>query len=109
MSKEYDVTMKTLVDLSPSVWPRYLGLPVDVAMLVDTDESTTIAASDKVLMITKPTPFIFHLEFQSSEDAQVSKRLLSCNALLYARHELPVCTLYSTRAKPRHSRPESPI
>lgn len=73
MFNQFDVTMKSLVERSPSAWLRFAGIEAPEALLlededfasIDSDLTTITTACDKVFRISAPCPFLFHLEFES--------------------------------------------
>lgn len=90
MSKPFDATLKTLLELSPGDWPVLLGLPAGVTRVVDADTSTVSGAADKVLHVTGPPDWLLHLEFQTGPDPSLPRRMHLDNAVLEDRHDLPV-------------------
>src|SRR5947209_16713626 len=94
MPLQYDATVKELVTTYPADWVTLAGRrqhsPVEV---IDADISTVSAASDKVLRVLDPTPWLLHIEFQSSTDAGLAERVHWYNALLRHRHKAPVSSL----------------
>ncbi|HVA45957.1 MAG TPA: hypothetical protein VNH11_06180 [Pirellulales bacterium] len=91
MSRPFDATLKELVRRYPLDW--LAGLELDVQLPVralDVDLSTVSAEADTVLGIGDPLSSLVHIEFQSSRDASLSRRLLMYNGLLHARFEVPV-------------------
>ena len=59
-------------------------------MPIDSDVGTVLAAVDKVLRVEGPSPWIAHLELQSSRNARLPARMLQYNALLLHRHQVVV-------------------
>ena len=90
MTTPYDATLKSLMEFSPTDWPTFVGLPATSGTIVDADISITSGASDKVFRVTAPFPYIFHHEFQASNDSLLPERILMYNALLHWRHRIPV-------------------
>jgi hypothetical protein len=91
MAKAFDATTKQLVEAFPADWLRYVGLPLDGKVsVVDADVSSVTAAADKVIRVDAAQPYLAHLEFQSSGDPNLDRRMLLYNTLLRARHGLPV-------------------
>lgn len=90
MSKKYDVTTKDLVELNPSDWLPYIGLPPAQVEVVEAELSTVSLAADKVLRILEAEPSLLHIEFQSGHDASVVERTLHYSVVLHVRHKLPV-------------------
>lgn len=95
MSKPYDATAKTLIETDPVAWAAYLGIvrPAERIRIVDTDLSTITSAADKALRIEDESPWLLHIEFQSSWDGSLPRRLLAYNAVLAEKHGLPVYTV----------------
>ncbi len=95
MSKPYDAATKDLMETDPSGWVEFLGCPVPRAAVsvVDADVSTVTAEADKVIRVEEPSPWILHLELQSSRAESLGRRLLRYNGLLHCRHELPVASV----------------
>ncbi len=100
MFNQFDVTMKNLVERSPSAWLRFAGVNAPEAVLlededfasIDSDLTTITTACDKVFRISTPSPFLFHLEFES-EGKNVPRRVLRYSVLLEYKHELPVASV----------------
>ncbi len=90
MPGPFDVTMKHMLEADPSAWLALAGLPPGPARLVDADLSTVTAEADKVVLVEASDPYVAHIEFQSSYDPAIGRRLLRYNALLDYRHNLPV-------------------
>ena len=90
MSKKYDVTTKDLVELRPSDWLSYLGLPPAQVEVVEAELSTVSLAADKVLRLLEEEPSLLHIEFQSGHDASVVERTLHYSVVLHVRHKLPI-------------------
>lgn len=77
MSLPFDATLKELVRRYPHDW--LTGLELDAQLPVralDVDLSTVSAEADTVLGIGAPLSSLVHIEFQSSRDASLSRRLL---------------------------------
>lgn len=91
MAKQYDATLKHLVESRPLDWLDLAGLPHGPsARLVDADLSAVTAATDKVVLVEGAAPYIAHLEFQSGPDPDLDQRVLLYNVLLRWRHRMPV-------------------
>lgn len=90
-SKPFDVTTKYLLEADPAGWLEYVGLGRPAATsIIDADLATVTSAADKVIRVEGPTPWLGHLELQSSRDLGLPDRLLQYNVLLWNRHGLPV-------------------
>ncbi len=90
MSKPYDASLKALLEVSPSAWPRLAGFQPRAVKIIDADVSTVTAATDKVLRLGGKEPALMHFEFQSSPDAGLPGRIHCYNGLVKQRHRLPV-------------------
>lgn len=89
--KPFNATTKYLLELDPVAWLRYVRLPgTGPASVMNSDVSTVVAETDKVIRVAGPSPWLAHLELQSSRDPTLATRLHAYNALLYRRHGLPV-------------------
>src|SRR5437879_759575 len=91
MPKHYDAALKTLVENHPRDWVLGLGLPLGKSVeVIDADVSTVTSQADKVIHVSGNKPFLLHLELQSNFDKSLPSRMFQYNALLYARHRIPV-------------------
>jgi predicted transposase YdaD len=91
VSKPFDATVKDLLEAYPADWPECFGLPRPTSVeVVDADLSTVTPEADKVLRINGSVSSLFHLEWQTTYDPELSLRVLRCNVLLRHRHGLPV-------------------
>ena len=91
MAKQFDATIKKLVELHPADWLAFARLPpAESLKIIDTDLSTVSPAADKVLRVDAAEPYIAHLEFQSGADSDFDQRMLLYNVLLRSKHKLPV-------------------
>jgi hypothetical protein len=90
VSKPFDVTTKYLVETRPGDWLAYLGISHAQADVIDADLAAVSAEADKVLRVNVPTPWLVHLEFQSSYDDTLPERTLQYSVLLRRRHGLAV-------------------
>ncbi len=95
MSKTYDTTMKDLIEAAPAEWVAALGQPIDPAKVaaIEADVSVVTADADKVIRVDDGVPWILHLEFQSSHETSLARRLLRYNALLQHRHGCSVASV----------------
>jgi predicted transposase YdaD len=93
MSKKFDATLKTLLELSPDDWPVLVGRPRGRAKVINADVSTVTAGADKVLRVNGRPPWLLHLEFQRGPDRSLPLRMHVYNALLEERHGLAVCSV----------------
>jgi hypothetical protein len=87
----FDTTLKSLIQAYPADWIAFLRLtspgPVEV---VDANLSTVTAEVDKVMRVGDATPWLVHLEFQSSYDPTIGQRLVRYSTLLHLQHDLAV-------------------
>jgi hypothetical protein len=91
MSLPYDATLKDLVQSFPRDWLAALGLPVGGPVAaVNVDLSTVSAATDAVFALGEPPESYVTLDFQSSRDASLARRVLVYNVLLHQRFRVPV-------------------
>lgn len=94
MAKEFDATLKDLLEAGPADWLTWLrGTPGKQVRLIDADVSTVTAAADKVLWVEDPEPWIFHPELQGSWEPDPGRRLHLYNTVLGHRHRVPVETV----------------
>jgi hypothetical protein len=64
---QFDTTTKFLVETYPADWMTFLGLgPSGPVEVIDADLSTVSAEVDKVVRVGKRSPWLAHLEFQST-------------------------------------------
>lgn len=91
MAKQFDATLKHLVESRPLDWLDLIGLPHrSTATAVDADVSSVSAAADKVLLVESELPYLAHFEFQSGPDPDLDERMMLYNVLLRWRHRKPV-------------------
>lgn len=94
MPGQFDTTTKYLIEAYPADWVAFLGLePGGAIQVIDANLSTVTAEVDKVVRMDGYPPRLVHLEFQSSYDARMGKRLARYNTMLHEKHELPVQTV----------------
>jgi hypothetical protein len=83
VAKPFDATIKYLVEGFPADWLALAGLGlVERVAAVDANLSTITAEADKVLRVEAPEPWLVHIEFQTSHEANFPRRLLRYNSLL---------------------------
>ncbi len=92
MPKPYDVTLKSLIELHPLDWLRWLHRPLGEIALIDADLSTIIAQADKLIRVGSEEPYIAHIEMQSSYKPDMADRFMEYNVLAGIRTGLPVDT-----------------
>ena len=90
MSKYFDAAMKGLLESGPADWVALAGYPGRSAEIVDADVSTVSAATDKVIRVNDPAPWLCDVNFQTGPDASLPRRVHLYNTLLHERHQLPV-------------------
>jgi predicted transposase YdaD len=89
--KPFDAATKDLLERNPRAWLELLlGRALGEVRVVDADLSTITSEADKILRIEEPSPWIVHVEFQSSYDKDLPLRLQRYNILAHYRHGLPV-------------------
>jgi hypothetical protein len=95
MSKQYDSTSKELIELGAVDWLAFLGAPrpAEKVRILNVDLSTVVAEADRALLVDDPTPWILHLEFQSSWEGELVRRVLRYNGLLQDRHHCDVSSV----------------
>ncbi len=112
MFNPFDVTMKNLVERSPSAWLRFVGVystdaelleDEDIASL-DTDLTTVTTTCDKVFRVSSPSPFLLHIEFES-EGRNVPARVHRYGVLLDYKYDPPVQSVV-VLLRPEADRPE---
>ena len=86
MSKYFDATMKGLLECGPADWVALAGFPGRKAEIVDAEVSTVTAATDKVIRVHDPDPWLFDVNFQTGPDASLPRRVHLYNTLLHERH-----------------------
>ncbi|MBO0698273.1 MAG: hypothetical protein J2P46_07770 [Zavarzinella sp.] len=89
----FDAVGKDLVEFSPAGWVTFLDhpRPADRVQVIDADLSATVStATDKVVRVDDPTPWILMIELQANWDGDLPFDLLRRYALLRHRHRLPV-------------------
>lgn len=98
MAKQYDATLKELIDNDPDDWvklvARAIGLPETVrAEPLDADLSTVSPQADKLFRLSGPIDALLHLELQSSWDGELPDRALLYSVLAERRFQLPIYTV----------------
>lgn len=96
MSKEFDATLKTLLDGHVAEWVAFLaaraGVPAGPATPLDTDLSATLQA-DRLIRVDGPDPFALHLEVQASSQLDVPERMLRYNVAAAWANQVPVLSV----------------
>src|SRR5947208_1583978 len=94
MAKKYDVGLKVLLETHLDDWlalvPRK---PKGAVRIIDSDVATVTAATDKVVWIDDPTPWILHVELQSKRDPSLEWRVPWYNGILEYKHRCLVHSL----------------
>lgn len=89
-----DDTLKHLTELSPADWVVCGGWKAAPAALTDADIATITGATDKVIRVEGPGPWLLAVDFQAGHDTAAKlPDLLLYNSALYRRHSLPVRSL----------------
>jgi predicted transposase YdaD len=95
MAKDYDATLKSMVDVSPPDWLPLVGRPPAPMTAVDADNSVVMSgAVDKLLRVHADPEYLLHLDFQAGHDsAQLPPRVKLYNAVQEYRYGLPVLSV----------------
>jgi predicted transposase YdaD len=88
MALRFDATLKDLVQNHPADWLAILGEPPSASVSVLTPDLSTLTAFADIVLRVGDT--LFHLDFQSGADAELPRRILLYNVLLFDRYALPV-------------------
>lgn len=87
----FDNTTRYLVETYPRDWLTYLGVEVTgPVQVIDANLTTVSAEVDKVMRIEGEIPTLVHVEFQSTYDPTMGKRMLRYNAMLHHDTDLGV-------------------
>lgn len=91
---DYDPTIKTIVEASPSDWVRVFRQPMGPTKVVDADIATTVrGAADKVIRVEAEPNYLLHLDFQAGHfSSRMPLSLQLRNVAMQYRHELAVVT-----------------
>ena len=88
MAQPFDVTTRRLFERDPHAWLALAGFTAAGSLApVDPGLPTLGATADKVVRVSDPAPWLFHLEIQASYERDLPWRLLHYNALLAARRQ----------------------
>src|SRR5437667_6184403 len=85
MTTLYDATAKDLFELSPDGWLGVMGQPrpADKVRMIDADLSATVStATDKVIYVDDPQPWLVMAELQANWDGDLPFDILRRFALL---------------------------
>jgi hypothetical protein len=101
----FDTTTRYLVETYPVDWLSFLGFdPAGPVEVVDANLTAVSAEVDKVVRVGGTTPWLVHLEFQSSYDATIGERLLRYNAMLHLESRLAVASVLVCYGRQRAGR-----
>jgi hypothetical protein len=93
MATPFDAAGKDLIEFAPADWLAHFGQPrpPELVRVIDADLSATVTtATDKVIRVDDPEPWLVLIELQSAWDGDLAFDLLRRYALLRHRHRLPV-------------------
>jgi predicted transposase YdaD len=92
MSRDFDPTLKTLVETAPADWLPLVGRPPAPVTVLDADIATVVSgAMDKLLRVGAEPEYLLHLDFQAGHDsARLPPRLRLYDAAQAHRHGLRV-------------------
>lgn len=91
MAKSFDITLKHIVDRYPGDWARLAGFEVDDALQpLDAGLATIAPEADRVFRVAADVAWILHLEFQSSYDPDLPRRVHAYNTMVEWKYGLPV-------------------
>jgi hypothetical protein len=93
MATPFDASAKDLIELGPADWLAFLGQPrpPELVHVIDADLSATVStATDKVIRVDDPEPWLAFIELQAAWDGDLPFNLLRRYALLRHRHRMPV-------------------
>ena len=84
--RPYDVSVSYLIELDPTGWLEWIGLPANGPVeSIETDVGTVLAEVDKVLRVDGPEPWVAHIEIQANRDPRLPAWLLQYFGLLHYR------------------------
>ena len=85
--RPFDVATRRLIETDPAGWLALAGLPVDGPVrLLDSDVATVLTEVDAA------SPWLAHLEPQTTHDPVLPRRMLQYHVLLLHRHDKPVAS-----------------
>src|SRR5436853_286015 len=91
MPKQFDSTLKTLVERYPVDWLKFCGIePHGSVSLIDSDVSTITASADRVIYVAEEQPWLANIELQARCDPGLPERTHFYSTVLSRRHNLPV-------------------
>lgn len=91
MPGPFDITTKYLIQAYPDDWMSFLGIDTSGGVtVVDAKLSAVSAEVDKVVQVGGATPWLVHVEFQSTYDLTMPERLLRYNTMLHLEYRMAV-------------------
>lgn len=91
MAKNFDASMKRLVEEYPADWVAWLGHGRSPTEVIDADLATVTAATDKVVRVGRGrNRWLLLVEMLASYKPHIPGRTHFHSTLLANRHELPV-------------------
>ena len=109
MAKLWDDTMKRLISAHPQHFVSWLLKDAQFTRLLPQELKNKTREADVIFQVLlNETEMLLHLEFQSSDDANMALRLLEYNVLAVSEYKRPVlsCVLYLRKG---HMVAESPL
>ena len=118
--RPFDTTLRQLVRADPRAWLALAGWPTMAAVeLLDTNVSALRAEVDAAIRVDDPSPWVAHLEFQSSYDPDLPDRVDHYSFLLGREHRVPILSSVillrpaadgpALRARVEHRRPDGTV
>ena len=93
MSKPFDTTLNSMIDLRADQWAdcfaRLTGIPPGPSVSLDTDLGTSVQA-DKIFRIDGEKPSLLHLELEANPRLGIPPDVLRYNVLIARGYLLPV-------------------
>jgi hypothetical protein len=96
MATPFDASGKDLVELDPAAWLAFLGRPrpPELVSVIDADLSGTVStATDKVVRVDDPEPWLAMIELQANWDGDLPFDVMRRYALVRHRHRLPTASV----------------
>jgi hypothetical protein len=96
MATPFDASGKDLVELDPAAWLAFLGRPrpAELVSVIDADLSGTVStATDKVVRVDDPQPWLAMIELQANWDGDLPFDVMRRYALVRHRHRLPTASV----------------
>jgi hypothetical protein len=88
MAKQFDATLKDLIEAYPADWLVAVGVPVTGPIEVLSPDLSTVTASADALI--RAGDAVVHIDLQSGPDPSLATRMLLYNVLAHRRTGLPV-------------------